>query len=449
MTITNHLLDCPQVTSPNQDAMPLAPIILVWHYTASGDANIASFFQNASVKVSAHLVLERNGNVTQCVPFNRRAWHAGESKWNGVSGCNSFSIGIEICNWGLLIKRSNGKLFSHKGKEVSSGIQAKNKLGNNGWWETYPTAQKNALKDISKQICAAYPSIKQIVGHEDIAPSRKPDPGPALYDFMKEVNIEIFGEDYGSDAPPTDPLADDGFGGTGDSGGGSGGSACGFKYGISSDEAGYIDSEGNYNPTRGSEIGMSGREGDPESAEANDSGRVSVSCSSIPTNAPYSYKVGRYFTLGDYTVNAPATTNGRLNAKTAKGVAREKIVCNLLYLATNCVDPLMDWCKDNKYTVKISSGFRNKTGGSDHNFGSAVDLMFFKGGKRLNNADLSYICKIINERLKLPFTQMIEENQSIIHLACRPSGNSKTRLFYSNNYGKTIAGLGYRYKVSI
>ena len=198
MKITNDKLDCRQMESPNQSGSLKNPTLLVLHYTASGDNKDgdAKYFQRRNAQASAHLVIERDGSVVQCVPFDKKAWHAGKSSWKGVNGCNSFSIGIEIDNWGLLTKRENGEYYSHTGTKVSSDkvISAKNKLGNPGYWEVYPEAQLNAVERIVKVILETYPSITEIVGHEDISPRRKIDPGPALYEFMRKLNNKMFND---------------------------------------------------------------------------------------------------------------------------------------------------------------------------------------------------------------------------------------------------------------
>ena len=182
--------------SPNVSGTLRNPTLLVLHYTASGDSKDgdAKYFQRPSAKASAHLVIERDGSIVQCVPFDKVAWHAGVSSWDGRKNCNSFSIGIEIDNWGLLEKRGNGKFYSHAGTEVPADrvFVGKNKLGNGMYWEAFPKVQLDAVYDAIEQILKAYPSITEIVGHEDIAPRRKIDPGPALYGFINYVQGEFF-----------------------------------------------------------------------------------------------------------------------------------------------------------------------------------------------------------------------------------------------------------------
>lgn len=119
-------------------------------FTNQLDASLDPYFQTiAGLQVSAHLFIERDGAVTQFVPFGARAWHAGVSSFHGVANCNDYSIGIEL--------------------EGCDDI-------------AYTDAQYDVLAKVSRQILAAYPQITpdRIVGHSQIAPGRKTDPGDAF-----------------------------------------------------------------------------------------------------------------------------------------------------------------------------------------------------------------------------------------------------------------------------
>ena len=111
----------------------------------------------AGLKVSAHLLIRRDGEVVQFVPFHLRAWHAGQSDFQGRSACNDFSIGIEL--------------------EGTDDIP-------------YEDIQYQQLAEITRCLMEAYPNIhaKNIVGHEDIAPGRKTDPGP-LFDWPRYYGL--------------------------------------------------------------------------------------------------------------------------------------------------------------------------------------------------------------------------------------------------------------------
>lgn len=101
------------------------------------------------LRVSAHALIRRGGALLQFVPFHRRAWHAGESAWRGRARCNDFSIGVEL--------------------EGADDVP-------------YAAAQMRALAALIRALCAAYPGLDpaRVVGHSDIAPGRRTDPGPAF-----------------------------------------------------------------------------------------------------------------------------------------------------------------------------------------------------------------------------------------------------------------------------
>jgi AmpD protein len=118
------------------------------------DPNEHAYFQDIyQLNVSSHVLIDREGQITQFVPFHKRAWHAGVSKFEDRDGCNDFSIGIEL--------------------EGADHIP-------------FTDEQYEILAAVTRQIIATYPKIKadRIVGHSDIAPGRKTDPGPA-FDWQK------------------------------------------------------------------------------------------------------------------------------------------------------------------------------------------------------------------------------------------------------------------------
>jgi len=154
----------------------MVPRLLVIHYTVTRTAASAvNYFAQRGAAASAHLVIDRDGSITQMVPFDRTAAHAGVSSWRGVESCNRYSIGIELVNMGPL-KSTPGGLSDVYSRPIQTETftDSKGKL-----WEAYPEAQFFALAEVSKAICDRY-EIKEIVGHSDISPGRKIDPGPAL-----------------------------------------------------------------------------------------------------------------------------------------------------------------------------------------------------------------------------------------------------------------------------
>jgi len=185
LSISNHrLAGVPYVPSPNSGGA-LRPRFLVIHYTAGGPQfDTAAYFARRAAKASAHLVIRRDGTPVQCVPFDMVAWHAGKSRWTGADGkryanLNRHAIGFEIENWGPL-RKSGPDWLSWSGQPVGGAvIEARHKYGTpSGGWEAFTQAQVETAVDAARVICATY-GIAEIVGHDDIAPGRKSDPGPA------------------------------------------------------------------------------------------------------------------------------------------------------------------------------------------------------------------------------------------------------------------------------
>jgi len=155
--------------SPNCDARPqdAVPELIVMHGISLppgeyGGGYVQQFFSNvldetvhtyfseiACLKVSSHLFIERNGRLTQFVPLNQRAWHAGQSCYQGREACNDFSIGIEL-----------------EGTDD----------------DAYSEQQYTVLKPLIDCLQQTYKTLapKAVVGHSDIAPGRKTDPGTSF-----------------------------------------------------------------------------------------------------------------------------------------------------------------------------------------------------------------------------------------------------------------------------
>jgi len=202
ITPTHHLTG-PLVTYDGSGnvspGVVIKPTYVVIHYTViSYSATVKSFGPAGSRKASAHLVVSRSGQVTQMVDFNRRAWHAGESFWNGLSDLNTHSVGIELENYGYLQLQGDDKYLSDNNQIVgpSQVVQArhKNPKSTARYWERYPPAQLDACEDICDALVTHY-GIQEILGHDDVSPGRKSDPGPA---FPMERIRSVFGR---ADAP--------------------------------------------------------------------------------------------------------------------------------------------------------------------------------------------------------------------------------------------------------
>lgn len=183
----------PFVPSPNVGAV-LDPRYVVIHYTAGADAGSAiSWLCNEDARASAHVLIARDGGVTQLVPFDRVAWHAGPSRWEGLSGLNQHSIGIELDNAGRL-QRQGGSWRAWFGKEypedqVMEGVH-RNEEEPCGW-HLYTPEQLEATLRVVEALLRAHPGIRDVLGHDEISPGRKADPGPAFP--MGSVRARLFG----------------------------------------------------------------------------------------------------------------------------------------------------------------------------------------------------------------------------------------------------------------
>lgn len=165
----HRLLGVPFVASPFADDRPVGalPELIVVHgislppgefggphieelFTGRLDPGAHPYFAEIHrLEVSSHAFVRRDGEVQQFVSFDRRAWHAGKSSWCGRERCNDFSIGIEL-----------------EGTDEAP----------------YSDPQYEALADLVRALQSAYPSLAAdaVLGHSDIAPGRKTDPGPAF-----------------------------------------------------------------------------------------------------------------------------------------------------------------------------------------------------------------------------------------------------------------------------
>lgn len=162
---------------------------IVIHYTAGPYQSSLNTLVNPKVKASAHVLVDRDGSITQLIPFNEIAWHAGESSYGGRSGYNKYSIGIEIVNSGPLTKSGNVyRSWFGAAYNPSDVIEAIHRNQSTPkYWHVYTAEQIETVRELCAQLIETYPAIRQILGHEEIAPGRKTDPGPAFpLDTLRE-----------------------------------------------------------------------------------------------------------------------------------------------------------------------------------------------------------------------------------------------------------------------
>lgn len=188
MKIINHLLHSEngnQVTfkaTPNKGGKYI-PRYLIMHYTAATTEQSAiSWLISPIAQASAHLIIGREGIITQLVPFNIIAWHAGKSTWTGLVGMNKFSIGIELVNAGRLSKIGENIICPVDKKQINKDdilIATHKNEKQESLWHEYTEKQLEVSSEVAALLVSTY-DLLDIVGHEDVSPIRKSDPGPAF-----------------------------------------------------------------------------------------------------------------------------------------------------------------------------------------------------------------------------------------------------------------------------
>lgn len=159
---------------------------LVEHFTGGWSAE-SSIESMKKAGLSAHFVVDRDGTIFQCRPCNVTAGHAGVSQWRdpktGIlyTGLNACSIGVEIANCGDLEANRYPayKMGTLAGRAIPRLVARHKNGGVERRWEEYPEAQIAAVEALSKACVVRY-NLDDVVGHDDIAPKRKTDPGPAF-----------------------------------------------------------------------------------------------------------------------------------------------------------------------------------------------------------------------------------------------------------------------------
>jgi N-acetylmuramoyl-L-alanine amidase len=217
MKITNHKFDDYWHALSKDVGGALTDLrFIVMHYTAGGDGKgTRDYFlkspaekgknQGTLVYGSAHLLVDRDGVIWQLVPFNKVARHAGKSSWQGLDSLNQYAIGIEIANYGWLNRQADGTYMRlgetprFKPEDVMVGPMP-NTTEEKGW-ENYPAAQLAAVESVTLALLAHYTEIREIVGHQDISPGRKFDPGPA-FPLQRFKNLVTGRGDDQVDRPP-------------------------------------------------------------------------------------------------------------------------------------------------------------------------------------------------------------------------------------------------------
>lgn len=181
-TLTREFADFKSTNKKSGSFKEGLPDSIVIHYTAGGNLEGAvRTFQDDSVKASAHVLIDKNGSIVQMAPFTEITWHAGPSAWLDRRSLNNYAIGIEIVNAGRLEKNGAGYRSwfgrTYSDEDVVEAIHRNETKPT--FWERFTEEQIEATYTLCKSLAAIY-SIRHILGHEEISPGRKIDPGPAF-----------------------------------------------------------------------------------------------------------------------------------------------------------------------------------------------------------------------------------------------------------------------------
>lgn len=170
-----------RLPSPNFDPRPRGVDMLVLHYTGMPTARDAlERLCDPLAKVSAHYLIDEDGTTFALVPEDRRAWHAGVSFWAGATDINDRSVGIELVN-----------------------------PGHDWGYRPFPEAQMAALERLARDVMGRHGiAPARVLGHSDIAPRRKQDPGE-LFDWprLARAGIGLWPEAAANDAPLDEATA--------------------------------------------------------------------------------------------------------------------------------------------------------------------------------------------------------------------------------------------------
>lgn len=180
----------------------ITPEIVVLHDTAGRlDRFNSRDYLATTTAASVHFVVERDGTVSQLVPTNRRAGHAGQSTFHGRADCNAFSIGIEVVNPGRLTRGVGGAALAWWGQDFGTGgllggymlADIETPQHGKGCWMSYTPEQIEAVMALLGTLFAAIPTLKDITTHWYVSPGRKIDTNPLFP--LEALRARILGRD--------------------------------------------------------------------------------------------------------------------------------------------------------------------------------------------------------------------------------------------------------------
>lgn len=185
--------------TPNRTKnVTIKPEGILLHDTAGrlDGSTTVEWFLNPRARASAHLVVHRDGKVTQMAPFNRKTWHAGKSSLNGRPGVNNFSVGIEIVNPGILEPIGGGKYRAWFGEVYSAAdhviLEKTTVEHGSGGWMDYSAEQLFTLESVCSVLFEKY-ELSWIWGHWKVSPGRKVDTNPLFP--LRHLQAKVMGRE--------------------------------------------------------------------------------------------------------------------------------------------------------------------------------------------------------------------------------------------------------------
>ncbi|MEM6820900.1 MAG: N-acetylmuramoyl-L-alanine amidase [Verrucomicrobiota bacterium] len=158
------------------------PRYIISHYTGGGVGKY-SLESLAEKDLAYHVLIDRDGSFYQCGKFNKVSSHSGLSNWKGRHGMNQLGIGVSMACYGSSAKKYN--------KEGVEAVHKNNAEGKAKIFEPFTEEQIQTYKEICSALCEEYPSIRNIIGHDDVSVGRRDDPGPFLESAIEELRTDL------------------------------------------------------------------------------------------------------------------------------------------------------------------------------------------------------------------------------------------------------------------
>jgi N-acetylmuramoyl-L-alanine amidase len=198
MRLKSHKLDVARQMTARLIGGTIKPEIVILHDTAGRlDKGNSADYLATTTKASVHFVIERDGEIVQLVPTNRRAGHAGTSSFHGRPDCNAFSVGIEIVNPGIMQHAPGMMARAWWGETFDMDecgiVAAETPMHGRGCWMPYTKDQIAALTDLLVALFDGIDTLRDITTHWYVSPGRKIDTNPLFP--LEHIRARVLGRD--------------------------------------------------------------------------------------------------------------------------------------------------------------------------------------------------------------------------------------------------------------